>query len=416
MSARGSGPSRGSRKPNNRSGSGRSGGPSNRSGSGRGKPAGKGSGSSRDSGNKAGGNRGRSSSRDRNGRNDRRGGYRDRNERNDRNDRRSGSRDDRPRTSTKGAHAARRGDEERPPTRAETSGWGSVAKHGAVGATIGQRRDEEDAAERFSPEERRRFQERQAKRDAVAARNADLRSQAQQAIDRGGLPAPAENTKASKPTVERRPLPGRPPNPMDVPKEMARIVGKPKGERSWKLFKRAAREFENEQYGDARKTMKPLTQTFPGIADLHELYGLSLYRLGKWQDAVAVLEEFRQLSGTTEQNPVLMDCHRALGNWADVEELWGELGEHSPSPELMAEGRIVMAGAEADRGRIDAGIRLLEKGWKAPREPQAHHLRRAYALADLLERDGKLPRSRKLFGWIDAKAPGYLDAGERANA
>ncbi len=203
---------------------------------------------------------------------------------------------------------------------------------------------------------------------------------------------------------------------MDVPKEMARIVGKQKGERSWKLFKRAAREFENEQYGDARKTMKPLTQTFPGIADLHELHGLSLYRLGKWQEAVDVLEEFRQLSGTTEQNPVLMDCHRALGNWADVEELWSELGENSPSPELMAEGRIVMAGAEADRGRIDAGIRLLEKGWKAPREPQAHHLRRAYALADLLERDGKLPRSRKLFGWIDAKAPGYLDAGERANA
>lgn len=203
---------------------------------------------------------------------------------------------------------------------------------------------------------------------------------------------------------------------MHVEKEMIRIVGKDKGPRSWRLFKRAAKEFENEQFTDSRKTMKPLIETFPNISDLHELHGLSLYRMGKWEEAVEALEQFRSLSGTAEQNPVLMDCHRALGNWADVDELWAELGELSPSGELVTEGRIVMAGSQADRGFIDSGVRTLEKGWKIPRDPMEHHLRRAYALADLLERDGKLPKSRKLFAWIASKDEYFGDAAERANS
>ena len=262
---------------------------------------------------------------------------------------------------------------------------------------------EQEAQERFSPEERRKFEERQARRDKVAARHDGLREQARKAIDRGGLPPIDGPNTGDRVTIERRPLPGRPPKPMHVEKEMIRIVGKDKGPRSWRLFKRAAKEFENEQFTDSRKTMKPLIETFPNISDLHELHGLSLYRMGKWEEAIEALEQFRSLSGTAEQNPVLMDCHRALGNWADVDELWAELGELSPSGELVTEGRIVMAGSQADRGFIDSGVRTLEKGWKIPREPMEHHLRRAYALADLLERDGKLPKSRKLFAWIAAK-------------
>ena len=323
-----------------------------------------------------------------------------------------GQRDGKPRTSAKGAHAARRNDRPKPPSRAERSGWGSVAQHGAAGATIGQRRDEEERTEPFTAEERRKFEQRQAKRDAIAARQADLRSQAQDAIDRGGLPASSGDR--STPTIVRRPLPGRPPNPRHVPKEMEKVAGKPKAERSWQLFKRAAREFEEERYTDSHRTVKPLAKDFAEIVEVQELYGLCLYRLGRWDEAIEVLEGFRDQSKTTEQNPVLMDCHRAAGNWADVDELWSELGEHSPSPELMAEGRIVMAGAHSDRGRLDDAIRLLEKGWKPPRTPQPHHLRRAYALADMLERDGKLPRSRKLFAWIAAKDASYLDSAERA--
>ena len=188
------------------------------------------------------------------------------------------------------------------------------------------------------------------------------------------------------------------------------------GQRQWRLFTRAAREYENEQFEDARRTMKPLVDANPGIPEMRELFGLSLYRLGKWELAIEQLEQFRTDSGTAEQHPPLMDAHRALGHWADVDALWNELGELSPAADLVVEGRIVRAGAEADQGRIDQAIRILEKGWKVPHEPQDHHLRRAYALADLFERAGNVPRSRKLFAWVARTAPGFGDAAERAQA
>ena len=319
-------------------------------------------------------------------------------------------------TSTRNAHAARRGEPTKSNARAEQSGWGSVARHGAIGATIGQRQDEIEAAEneRFNADERAKFEKRQAKRDVIAARQEDLRTQAKRAIDRGGMESNGESSGNSSPVIDRRTLPGRPPNPRDIAKEMTRLAGKPKGENSWKLFKRAAREYQDGRYDDCLRTVKPLAKSYPEIVEVQELFGLCLYRLGRWDEAIEELEGFRDRSGTTEQNPVLMDCHRAVGNWADVDELWRELGEHSPSPDLMAEGRIVMAGAFGDRGRLGDAIRLLEKGWKPPRNPELHHLRRAYVLADFLERDGKIPKSRKLFSWIASKDDTYLDAAERA--
>ena len=84
--------------------------------------------------------------------------------------------------------------------------------------------------------------------------------------------------------------------------------------------------------------------------------------------------------------------------------------------ELVHEGRIVAAGSLADQGRLADAIRLLEKGWKTPKHPKDHHLRRAYALADLLERAGSVPKARQLFGWLARVAPGFADVDARLDA
>jgi hypothetical protein len=39
-------------------------------------------------------------------------------------------------------------------------------------------------------------------------------------------------------------------------------------------------------------------------------------------------------------------------------------------------------------------VRELERGWSVPKRARDHHLRRAYALADLYERSGATPRAR----------------------
>src|SRR5204862_125239 len=138
----------------------------------------------------------------------------------------------------------------------------------------------------------------------------------------------------------------------------------------------------------------------PGAPSVRELYGLTLYREGKWRLAAKELEAFRLLGGSTEQHPVLADCYRALHQWDAVEALWDDLRAASPSADLMVEGRIVTAGARADHGDVLGGIDLLEQGWKLPKRPREHHLRRAYALADLYERGGEVARARQLFEWI----------------
>ena len=108
-----------------------------------------------------------------------------------------------------------------------------------------------------------------------------------------------------------------------------------------------------------------------------------------------------------------MDCYRAEKRWNDVDYLWDELREVSPSGSLVVEGRIVMAGALADRGNLKKAVYLLEKGWKAPKRPRDHHLRRAYALGDLYDRAGNLPRAREMFQWIVSFAPSFVDARDR---
>lgn len=146
---------------------------------------------------------------------------------------------------------------------------------------------------------------------------------------------------------------------------------------------------------------------------MRELYGLTLYRLGRWAAAAKELEAFRSISGSTEQHPVLADCYRALGRYDEVEALWLELRQVSPSAELVAEGRIVHAGSLADRGLVREAIAEVEPSVRRVRKPHEHHLRLLYVLADLYERAGDLPRARALFERVVTAAPDFADASER---
>mgnify|MGYP001279082996 CR=1 FL=1 len=93
-----------------------------------------------------------------------------------------------------------------------------------------------------------------------------------------------------------------------------------------------------------------------------------------------------------------------------------ESGASPPGAALVTEGRVVAAGALADQGRLAEAVQLLERGWKVPSRPRDHHLRRAYALADLYERSGATPRARKLFTWINRSSHDFTDVAERLRA
>jgi tetratricopeptide (TPR) repeat protein len=195
--------------------------------------------------------------------------------------------------------------------------------------------------------------------------------------------------------------------------ELADEVGARKAPQIEARLGAAARAFQRGRYPEARTELRKLSREVPGSASVRELLGLTYYRLGQWKAATQELTKFVELTGSEEQHPVLADCQRALGRHADVERLWAELREGSPSGGLVAEGRIVMAGSLADRGRLRDAVKLLEQARWQVKRPREHHLRIAYALADLQERAGDLPAARATFAWIVAHDAEFADAGER---
>ena len=187
-------------------------------------------------------------------------------------------------------------------------------------------------------------------------------------------------------------------------------------ERDAERLRRASEAFAADRVEEARRVLGPLLTEHPDVPEVLELAGLCDYRMGRYRRAIDHLNDLIRITGSTEQHPVLMDSHRALGDYKRVEELWEELGATSPGAALVVEGRIVAAGALADRGRAADAIRLLQRGPVDAKRPRDHHLRLWYALADLEERVGDLPAARAWFGRIASHDPRFLDVGDRLRA
>lgn len=175
----------------------------------------------------------------------------------------------------------------------------------------------------------------------------------------------------------------------------------------------AAGHFQNDRFDEARQILGRVAERYPAVPEIRELYGLTLYRLGRWKAAIAQIEALLALEHTFDLHAVLADCHRGLGDYAKVAELWDELREASPTGDVVTEGRIVAAGALADQGELRSAVRLLEKGPTKPKRPQESTLRLWYALADLQERVGEVPLARETLQRIVNHDARFSDAAER---
>jgi len=229
-----------------------------------------------------------------------------------------------------------------------------------------------------------------------------VRGEASKAVGRGRTP----RTMARPPEDEQ----------LASDPSLRRAVAAKTAERMEAKLKDAGKAFRRDRFEEARNILRPLAEAAPTAESVRELLGLTYYRLGRWKLAVAELEAFRNLNGSTEQHPVLADCYRALGRHRKVAELWEELRAASPSAPLVAEGRIVYAGSLADQARVDDAITVLSQAKPPAKKPQPHHLRVTYALADLYERAGDVPKARHLFGIVAVADPELGDVEARLRA
>jgi hypothetical protein len=106
---------------------------------------------------------------------------------------------------------------------------------------------------------------------------------------------------------------------------------------------------------------------------------------------------------------------RAQRRFDKIEEC-GPSSQSSPSGALVTEGRIVLAGAYADAGRLQLAIETLARRADDVKRVEEFHLRLWYALADLYERAGEIPRAREFFGRVSARDSSFADVAERLAA
>jgi tetratricopeptide (TPR) repeat protein len=207
--------------------------------------------------------------------------------------------------------------------------------------------------------------------------------------------------------------------PSEVVNELAAAVGRDSATRLTERMAAAARAYERDRYTEAFRITKNLVDQVPESGAARELHGLVCYRLGRWTQAIGHLEAARRLDDDDpSQLPVMMDCHRALHRHRRVAALWEELRAASPSPDILAEGRMVLASDLADQRKLNAAVEVLASSGAARnlRHPSDRHLRQWYVLADLYERAGDAAHARELFGRVAAADPELADAAERYDA
>lgn len=177
----------------------------------------------------------------------------------------------------------------------------------------------------------------------------------------------------------------------------------------------AAEAYERGRYEEAARRVAPVAEAAPAVVAVRELAGLAHYRARRWRGAILHLRAHADMTGSASNLPALMDAERALGHPRSVRRVYDEVVAASPSPEVLSEARIVMAGSLADRGKVHDAVELLVAAGAGRniRNPANRHVRQWYVLADLYERAGDVARARELFSRVAASDAGAYDVEER---
>lgn len=202
----------------------------------------------------------------------------------------------------------------------------------------------------------------------------------------------------------------------DVADDVRRTAPAVQAEKYQERLATAADALDRGRFDDARRMVQPVLRDLPDLAFGHEIAGLALYRTGQWRKAAAELERARALDRRLDHHAVLADCYRALKRYDLVDQLWLELREGSPEPALMAEGRIVAAGALADQGDLKGALKIMERAADVPKKVREHHLRQWYVLGDLHDRSGDIIKARRYFGMIAERDADFADVADRLRA
>lgn len=234
----------------------------------------------------------------------------------------------------------------------------------------------------------------------------------EQWIDQGSVrgAAKAATQRAGSPDRASRDAPELDP---EIAAQLNDALGAQRGARLSERLAQASEALDRERFDEAKRIASSIAKEAPGVAAAHEVAGLANYRLGRYKQAAASLEIAHDLHENQEILPPLADCYRALERWSAVERVWLLIRESSPRHDILAEGRIVAAGALADRGDLPAAIEMMMPATKNTKSVKEHHLRQWYVLADFYDRLNDPIKARRWFATIAEIDPDYVDVQTR---
>jgi len=231
-------------------------------------------------------------------------------------------------------------------------------------------------------------------------------------VDEGSVRDAAQAATA-RATTEARPKREVTPLDDDVAAELVDALGGQRGSRLSERLAQASEALDRERFDEARRLAAAIAKEAPTVSAVQEVLGLASYRLGRYKPAVAALQAAQELNENPPLLPVIADAYRGLRRWSAVERVWEQIKAASPSQDVIAEGRIVMANSLADQGDLQGAVAVMLEGRKAPKRVRDHHLREWYVLGDFYDRLGETITARRWFGAVADESPEFVDVMER---
>ena len=236
-------------------------------------------------------------------------------------------------------------------------GWGSVARRGASTVRDGTDGHGPDAD---TPEGRRR----------ARTRADEFVPEQWVQTDRRDRRTAANGTRRIRGRPAHRAVRAPAELPPDIANELASAAGPDWNHLRERITERMAAgigAYERERYRDASRILKTVVDAGPErpLGPRAARPSASTTR-ATGRPPCPTSRRSRALTGSVDQHPVRMDCHRALGRPKRVEALFTELRQGSPDPEVLSEGRLVLAGTRADNGRPGRGGDPAGRGRSRP--------------------------------------------------
>lgn len=204
--------------------------------------------------------------------------------------------------------------------------------------------------------------------------------------------------------------------PAEVDRELQAAAPAGQVDQVREAFVAAADALAEADLDEAGRLLVWTRDAAPGSAVVREALGIVYYHREEFAAAADELEAYRRLSGRQDQNHLLADCARALGRHGQVIDHVEAMMEAGVEEERVAEGLLVLAGEQADRGDLAGAMATLEEADLAPEDIEPYHVRLWYVAADIAGRLGDDTTAREYLEAVTAVTENYLDVEERLAA